>query len=138
MTDTSILIQQHGLAHAYAAGDARAAAIHHLNLSRHMAAAGAEPTAWLAQQVAGTVLLFQADSDLLPDALGNLAMVMLHYAPRRLPASRTLTALSESLGEPAGTAFQQLSAELGSNGGADSDEALHAVLGLAQTMAGVS
>ena len=137
MTDTSIFIQQQGLANAYSAGDAQAAAIHHLNLANHMADTGREPAAWLAQQVAGTVLLFQADSELLPDALGNLAMIYLHYAPLKPPAPRSFSALVVALGEPTGAAFQHLSAALGHKDGASSDEALHAVLGLAQTMAGV-
>lgn len=138
MIDTSISIQQRALANAYAAGDSYAAAIHHLNLANHMAVAGAPPADWLAQQVAGTVLLFQADSELLPDALGNLAMIYVQHAPRRPPAPRTFAALVEAIGRPAGASFYQLSQQLGGDGGADGDEALHAVLGLAQTMAGVS
>lgn len=136
MPHSAVYTQQLALRNAYLAGDPLRAAIHHLNLANQLAATGTPSAVWLEQQVAGTLLLFQADSDLLPDALGNLALVYVNFAPQKPPMPRTFDALADSLEHLDGVSFRRMTEQLAENGGASGDEALHAVLGLAATMAG--
>ncbi|MFZ2488063.1 MAG: hypothetical protein WAZ19_08050 [Anaerolineae bacterium] len=136
MLHSAIQTQQLALRNAYLADQPQHAAIHHLNLANQLAALDADPAVWLEQQVAGTILLFQADSDLLPDALGNLALVYVQFAPRKPPVPRTFDALANTIDQVDGLAFRRMTERLAENGGASGDEALHAVLGLAATMAG--
>lgn len=136
MLHSAVYTQQLALRRAYLAGEPQHAAIHHLNLANQLAAIDADPAVWLEQQVAGTILLFQADSDLLPDALGNLALVYVKFAPQKPPVPRTFDALANSIDQVDGFSFRRMTEQLAENGGASGDEALHAVLGLAATMAG--
>lgn len=134
---SSIQIQQAALRQAYLSGDVFHCAAHHLNLASQLQAAGYAPALWLAHQAAGTVLLFQADSEFLPEALGRLALVFVDLAPHRPPIARDFASLVDLVEKTEGVEFAALVRRLGQDGGADGDEALHAVLGLAQSMAEV-
>ncbi len=135
MPDTPIHTQHLALRNAYAAGDPLRCAVHHLNLANQMEAAGGEPPIALAHRVAGAVLLFQADGDLLPDALGNLAMSFVQYAPRKPPLPDDFDALVALVEQIEGVRFQEMTQQLSLDGGASGDEALHAVVGMARYMA---
>lgn len=135
MSDTPIRTQQLALRNAYAAGDPLRCAAHHLNLANQMEAAGGEPSTALAHRAAGAVLLFQADGDLLPDALGSLAMSFVQHAPRKPPLPDDFDALVAIVEQVAGVRLQQIAQQLSLDGGASGDEALHAVVGMARYMA---
>ncbi len=135
MTATPIDTQQRALAHAYAAGDPLRCAVHHLNLANQMEAAGGEPSTALAHRVAGAVLLFQAGGDLLPDALGSLAISFVQHAPRKPPLPDDFDGLAGIVEQVDGVDFRTLTEQLSLDGGAGGDEALHAVAGMARYMA---
>lgn len=136
MPASAIRTQEIALRNAYVAGDAQRCAAHHLNLANHLEHAGGEPTTLLAHRLAGAVLLFQAGGDLLTDALGDLAMSFVRYAPGKPPLPDTVDELSAIVEQVDGVRFRQLVEVLAHDGGADGDEALHAALGMAQYMAG--
>ena len=77
-----------------------------------------------------------AGGDLLTDALGDLAMSFVRYAPGKPPLPDTVDELSAIVEQVDGVRFRQLVEVLAHDGGADGDEALHAALGMAQYMAG--
>lgn len=135
MPNTPIHTQQLALRNAYAAGDPLRCAAHHLNLANQMEAAGGEPSTWLAHRTAGAVLLFQAGGELLPDALGSLAMAFVQHAPRKPPLPDDFDALVAIVEEVEGVRLQQMAQQLSLDGGASGDEALHAVVGMARLMA---
>jgi hypothetical protein len=135
MTATPIRTQQLALANAYAAGDPLRCAAHHLNLANQMEAASSDAPTWLAHRAAGAVLLFQADGDGLPDALGSLAMSFVHHAPRKPPLPDDFDALVAIVEQVDGVRLQEMAQQLSLDGGASGDEALHAVVGMARTMA---
>lgn len=135
MPDTAIRTQQLALRSAYAAGDPLRCAAHHLNLANQIAAAGGDPSTHLAHSLAGAVLLFQANGDLLPDSLGQLAMSFVQHAPRRPPLPDDFDALAAIVEQVEGVQFREMTAQLGMDGGASGDEALHAVVGMARLMA---
>jgi hypothetical protein len=58
------------------------------------------------------------------------------YAPRRPPLPRTFDALCEIVEQVPGVQLRQMAETLAAGGGADGDEALHAVAGMAKYMAG--
>ncbi|MCB0257443.1 MAG: hypothetical protein KDI55_27280, partial [Anaerolineae bacterium] len=64
-----IQTQEFALKTAYAEGDAERCAVHHLNLANQLEHAGGTLEKLLAHRLAGGVILFQADSPLLTDAL---------------------------------------------------------------------
>lgn len=135
MPDTPIQIQQHALRNAYAADDPLRCAAHHLNLANQMAAAGSEPSTYLAHSVAGAVLLFQAGGDFLPDSLGQLAMSFVQHAPRKPPLPDDFDTLASIVEQVEGVRFRAMTDRLSLDGGASGDEALHAVVGMARFMA---
>ncbi len=135
MPETPILIQQLALRNAYAADDPARCAAHHLNLARQMEGAGGDPSTWLAHCVAGAVLLFQSDDDLLPNALGQLAMGFVQHAPRRPPLPGDFDTLTAIVEQVDGVRFRAMTERLSLNGGASGDEARRAVVGLARLMA---
>ncbi len=135
MPDTPIRTQQIALRNAYTANDPLRCAVHHLNLASQMAADGGESTTHLAHTVAGAVLLFQADGDLLPDSLGQLAMSFVYHAPRKPPLPDDFDALAAIVEQVDGVRFSEMAAQLSLDGGASGDEALHAVVGMARYMA---
>ena len=135
MPDTPIRTQQLALRNAYAAGDPLRCAAHHLNLANQVEAVGGEPSIAPAHRVAGAVLLFQADGDLLPDALGNLALSFVQHAPRKPPLPDDFDALVAIVEQIEGVRFQEMTQQLSLDGGASGDEALHAVVGMARYMA---
>ncbi len=135
MPATPILTQQLALRNAYAAGDPQRCAAHHLNLARQMEAAGGEPSTYLAHGVAGALLLFQAGGDLLPDSLGQLAMGFVQHAPRKPPLPEDFDALAAIVEQVDGVRLREMAQQLSLDGGASGDEALHAVVGMARTMA---
>jgi hypothetical protein len=135
MHDTPIRTQQLALRNAYAAGDPLRCAAHHLNLARQMEAAGGEPSTYLAHCVAGAVLLFQSGGDLLPDSLGQLAISFVQHAPRKPPLPGDFDALAAIVEQVEGVRFETMTEALSLDGGASGDEALHAVVGMARTMA---
>ncbi|HSN76131.1 MAG TPA: hypothetical protein VL334_13730 [Anaerolineae bacterium] len=135
MFDTPIRTQQLALRNAYAAGDPLRCAAHHLNLANQMEAAGDERSTLLAHRLAGAVLLFQADGDLLPDALGSLAMSFVQDAPRKPPLPDDFDALLAIVEQIEGVHLQEMAQQLSLDGGASGDEALHAVVGMARYMA---
>ncbi len=110
MPDTPIHTQQLALRNAYGAGDPLRCAAHHLNLANQMAVAGGEPSTLLAHRMAGAVLLFQADGDLLPDALGNLAMSFVQHAPRKPPLPDDFDALVAIVEQIEGVRLQEMAA----------------------------
>lgn len=135
MPEPAIRTQQLALRNAYSADDPARCAAHHLNLARQMEAAGEAPAVYLAHCLAGAVLLFQSDDELLPNALGQLAMGFVQHAPRKPPLPgdfATLTALVEQVD---GVRFRAMTERLSLNGGASGDEAQRAVAGLARLMA---
>jgi hypothetical protein len=135
MPNTPIHTQQLALCNAYAAGDPLRCAAHHLNLANQMEAAGGEPSTALAHRAAGAVLLFQAGGDLLPDALGSLAMSFVQHAPRKPPLPDDFDALMAIVEQVEGVRLQEMAQQLSLDGGASGDEALHAVVGMARYMA---
>jgi hypothetical protein len=135
MSNTPIRTQQLALRNAYDAADPLRCAAHHLNLANQMEAAGGEASTSLAHRVAGAVLLFQADGDLLPDALGSLAMSFVQHAPRKPPLPDDFDALVAIVEQIDGVRLQEMSQHLSLDGGASGDEALHAVVGMARYMA---
>lgn len=122
--------------YAYEAGDVERCAVHHLNLANHQEAAGVEPATFLAHRLAGGVLLFQADSSLYPDALGELALSFVRFAPNRPPLPDGCAELAAIVEGVDGVRFRELADRLSQDGGADGDEAIHAVAGMARVMAG--
>ncbi|MCB0251533.1 MAG: hypothetical protein KDI07_23385, partial [Anaerolineae bacterium] len=80
--------QEIALRNAYGEGDAERCAVHHLNLANQLEHAGGDLKTLLAHRLAGGVILFQADSPLLTDALVNLAMSFVRAAPRQPPLPR--------------------------------------------------
>ncbi len=135
MIDTPVRTQKLALRNAYAVGDPLRCAVHHLNLANQMETAGGEPSTVLAHRVAGAVLLFQADGDQLPAALGSLAMSFVQHAPRKPPLPDDFDALAAIVEQIDGVCFQRLAQRLSLDGGASGDEALHAVVGMARYMA---
>jgi hypothetical protein len=135
MHDTPVRTQQLALRNAYHADDPRRCAAHHLNLARQMEAAGGDPPTYLAHGVAGAVLLFQSDDELLPDSLGQLAMGFVQHAPRRPPLPDDVDALAAIVEQIEGVRFLAMTERLSLDGGASGDEALHAVIGIARIMA---
>ncbi len=135
MPDTPIRTQQLALGAAYAANDPLRCAVHHLNLANQMAAAGGDVPTLLAHRAAGALLLFQADGDLLPDALGSLAMSFVDHAPHQPPLPRNFAALAAIVEQIEGVHLQAMAEQLSLGGGASGDEALHAVVGMARYMA---
>lgn len=133
-----IRTQELALRNAYVAGDPQRCAAHHLNLANHHEASDGEPTTFLAHRLAGGVLLFQADSDLYTDALGDLAMSLVRFAPRRAPLPDSFDELVTIVEAVDGVHFRDLVDRLSQDGGADGEEAVHAVVGMARMMAGAS
>ena len=139
MSDTPsspIRTQEIALRNAYAEGDPQRCAAHHLNLANHQEAANGEPTTFLAHRLAGGVLLFQIGSDLYADALGDLAMSFVRFAPSKPPLPDTFDELVTIVESVDGVHFRALVDQLSQDGGADGDEAVHAVAGMAGLMAG--
>ena len=128
--------QEVALRNAYAEGDPQRCAVHHLNLANHQEADGGEPATFLAHRLAGGVLLFQAGSDLYADALGDLAMSFVRSAPRKPPLPDSFDELAMIVESVYGVRFRALVDRLSQDGGADGEEAVHAVAGMARTMAG--
>lgn len=135
MLNVSIRTQHSALRNAYTADDPLRCAAHHRNLANQLEAAGGEPSTFLAHRVAGAVLLFQADGDLLPDALGDLAMSFVRFAPHQPPLPDSFDELVAIVELVDGVRFHQMTARLSLDGGAGGDEATHAVIGMAQAMA---
>ena len=131
-----IRTQEIALRNAYAEGDPQRCAAHHLNLANHQEAANGEPTTFLAHRLAGGVLLFQIDSDLYADALGDLAMSFVRFAPRKPPLPDSFDERVTIVESIDGVHLRALVDQLSQDGGADGDEAVHAVAGMAGLMAG--
>ena len=131
-----IRTQEIALRNAYSAGDAQRCAAHHLNLANHQEGAAGQATTFLAHRLAGGVLLFQIGSDLYTDALGDLAMSFVRFAPRKPPLPDSFDELATIVETVDGVYFRALVAQLSQDGGADGDEAVHAVAGMARVMAG--
>jgi hypothetical protein len=134
-TSPAIHTQQVALRNAYAAGDPERCAAHHLNLANHLEHAGAGPTTILAHRLAGGVLCFQSSSDLLPGAVGALAISFAAAAPAQPPLPSSYEELCAIVETVDGVHFAEVIAALGQDGGADGDEAMHAVAGMARFMA---
>jgi hypothetical protein len=132
-----IRTQEIALRNAYVEGDPQRCAAHHLNLANHQEASGSEPTTFLAHRLAGGVLLFQADSDLYADALGDLAVSFVRFAPRQAPLPDSFDELARIVETIDGVRFREVVDRLSQDGGADGEEAVHAVAGMARMMAGV-
>lgn len=128
--------QEIALRNAYAGGDPDRCAAHHLNLANQLEHAGADPSTYLAHRLAGGILRFQSDSDRYTDALGDLAMSFVRFAPRRPPLPDSFDELCRIVELVEGVRLRALAADLAQQGGADGDEALHAVAGMARYMAG--
>ena len=135
MSNAPIHTQRLALRRAYAESDPLRCAVHHLNLANQMEAAAGDLPTVLAHRVAGAVLLFQADGDLLPDALGGLAMSFVQHAPRKPPLPDDFDALVAIVEQVGGVRLQEMAQQLSLDGGASGDEALHAVVGMARYMA---
>lgn len=133
---TPVRVQEIALRNAYAAGDPERCAAHHLNLANQLEHAGADPLLYIAHRVAGGVLRFQLDSDAYPEALGELALSYVRFAPRRPPLPDTFDELCRLVEQVEGVRFRAMVEQLGQGGGADGDEAMHAVAGMARYMAG--
>lgn len=131
-----IRTQEIALRNAYAEGDPGRCAAHHLNLANQLEYAGGDPTTLLAHRVAGGMLLFQAGLEMYNDALGDLAMSYVRFAPRRPPLPQDFDELCRIVEQVEGVRFRELVETLAQDGGADGDEALHAVTGMAKSMAG--
>jgi hypothetical protein len=131
-----IRTQEIALRTAYAEGDPQRCAVHHLNLANQQEAAGGEPTTYLAHRLASGVLLFQAGSDLYTDALGDLAMSFVRSAPRQPPLPDSFDELAAIVELVDGVRFRALVDHLSQDGGADGEEAVHAVVGMARVMGG--
>ena len=131
-----IRTQEIALRNAYAEGDPQRCAAHHLNLANHLEAANGQATTFLAHRLAGGVLLFQVGSDLYTDALGDLAMSFVRFAPRKPPLPDSFDELATIVECVDGVYFRTLVDQLSQDGGADGDEAVHAVAGMARVMAG--
>ncbi len=131
-----IQTQELALRTAYAEGDAERCAVHHLNLANQLEHAGGPPETFLAHRLAGGVILFQADSPLLTDALANLAMSYVRAAPRQPQLPREFPDLCALVEAVDGVRFEALVAAQHADGAADGDEAMHAVTGIARSMAG--
>lgn len=136
MTTSPIQTQEIALRTAYAEGDAERCAVHHLNLANQLQHAGGAAETYLAHRLAGGVILFQADSPLLADALANLAMSYVQFAPRQPPLPREFDDLCVVVEGVHGVRFRALVAAMHADGAADGDEAMHAVAGIARAMAG--
>ena len=128
--------QEIALRNAYGEGDAERCAVHHLNLANQLEHAGGDLKTLLAHRLAGGVILFQADSPLLTDALVNLAMSFVRAAPRQPPLPREFDDLCVIVEAVDGVHFRALVDGLHADGAADGDEAMHAVAGIARSMAG--
>ncbi|MCB9132011.1 MAG: hypothetical protein H6647_13905 [Anaerolineales bacterium] len=128
--------QEIALRNAYGEGDAERCAVHHLNLANQLEHAGGDLKTLLAHRLAGGVILFQADSPLLTDALVNLAMSFVRAAPRQPPLPREFDDLCTRVEAVDGVQFRALVAAFHAEGAADGDEAMHAVAGIARSMAG--
>ena len=128
--------QEIALRNAYGEGDAERCAVHHLNLANQLEHAGGDLKTLLAHRLAGGVILFQADSPLLTDALVNLAMSFVRAAPRQPPLPREFDDLCALVEAVDGVRFRALVAAFHADGAADGDEAMHAVAGIARSMAG--
>ena len=128
--------QEIALRNAYGEGDAERCAVHHLNLANQLEHAGGDLKTLLAHRLAGGVILFQADSPLLTDALVNLAMSFVRAAPRQPPLPREFDDLCTRVEAVDGVQFRALVAAFHADGAADGDEAMHAVAGIARSMAG--
>ena len=128
--------QEIALRNAYGEGDAERCAVHHLNLANQLEHAGGDLKTLLAHRLAGGVILFQADSPLLTDALVNLAMSFVRAAPRQPPLPREFDDLCALVEAVDGVQFRALVDGLHADGAADGDEAMHAVAGIARSMAG--
>lgn len=131
-----IRTQEIALRNAYVESDPARCAAHHLNLANQLEYAGGEPTTFLAHRVAGGVLLFQTGSTLYNDALGDLAMSYVRAAPRKPPLPHDFDELCQIVEQVHGVRFRELVDSLAQDGGADGDEAMHAVIGMARYMAG--
>lgn len=134
-TSPAIHTQQVALRNAYAAGDPERCAAHHLNLANHLEHAGADPTTVLAHRLAGGMLCFQSGSDLLPGAVGDLALSFAATAPAQPPLPDSYAELCRLVEAGDGVHFAELVTALAQDGGADGDEAMHAVAGMARFMA---
>ena len=128
--------QEIALRNAYGEGDAERCAVHHLNLANQLEHAGGDLKTLLAHRLAGGGILFQADSPLLTDALVNLAMSFVRAAPRQPPLPREFDDLCALVEAVDGVQFRALVDGLHADGAADGDEAMHAVAGIARSMAG--
>lgn len=128
--------QELALRNAYAEGDAERCAVHHLNLANQVEYGGGATSVYLAHRLAGGVILFQADSPLLGDALGDLAMSFVRFAPRQPPLPREFDDLCAAVETVEGVRFRALTTALGQDDAADGEEAMHAVTGMARNMAG--
>jgi hypothetical protein len=124
------------LYNAYAEGDPERCAVHHLNIANQLEHGGGDPAIFLAHRLAGGAILFQADSPLLADALGELALSFARAAPRKPQLPATFEELCRLVESVDGVHFRALSEALGQDGGAGGDEAMHAVIGMARAMAG--
>lgn len=136
MSTSSVHTQELALRNAYAQGDAERCAAHHLNLANHLEYSGAEPAIVIAHRLAGGVICFQTGSDLLMAVLGDVAMSFVQFAPRQPPLPDTFDDLRRIVEQVQGVRLAELVASLAQDGGADGDEALHAVTGMARSMAG--
>ena len=132
----SVQTQEIALRTAYAEGDPERCAVHHLNLANQLEHAGGTLEKLLAHRLAGGVILFQADSPLLTDALVNLAMSYVRAAPRQPPLPREFDDLCALVEAVDGVRFRELVTGLHVDGAADGAEAMHAVAGIARSMAG--
>lgn len=135
-SSSPIQTQEIALRTAYAAGDPQRCAAHHMNLANHLEAAGGDPMTFLSHRLAAGVLLFQADSELVTNALGDLAMSFVRFAPRKPPLPDSFDELAMIVETVDGVRFRTLVDRLSQDGGADGDEAMHAVAGMARVMGG--
>lgn len=136
MPSSSIHTQELALRNAYAKEDAERCAAHHLNLANQLEYGGADLATVIAHRLAGGIICFQADSSLLTTVLGDLAMSFVQFAPRQPPLPDTFDDLCRVVERVEGVRLAALVERLAQGGGADGDEALHAVAGMARTMAG--
>lgn len=128
--------QEIALRNAYAANDPENCAAHHLNLANQLEHTGADPATYLAHRLAGGILRFQSGSEQYTDALADLALSFVRFAPRKPPLPDTFDELCRIVELVEGVRLREMVEQLGAGGGADGDEALHAVAGMARYMAG--
>ncbi|HLZ27390.1 MAG TPA: CHAT domain-containing protein [Chloroflexota bacterium] len=130
----AVEFEKMGLRYAYALWDPRGCSVSHHNLSNYLERGGGERWVALAHRLAGGVIRWQSADGLLRTTVGMLATNVAEFTPSRPPFPETFDRLCAVVEQVEGVRLRELFERL-PHRAPDGDEALRAVLRMAQELA---